>query len=120
MDFRAAAFAIFHLPSSIICLASWLCFLAATTRGATIAMNASDAGGATSFNTGLHWVGGATPTGGNTYQTLNFLLRTPTVNTPVTFAGDSLQVGPAPAGLRIKTIALVTVNNLVVSNNAVV
>ncbi len=86
-------------------------------HAATIALNASDAGGATSFNTGLHWVGGAAPIGGNTYQTLTFLLRTPTANTPVTFAGDSLQVGGT---LRIKTIATVTVSNLVVSNNAAV
>ena len=112
-----------HLPSLRNCfslaVAIGLAALsgAGISRGATIAMNASDAGGTTSFNTGLHWVGGAVPTAGNTYQTLNFILRTPTVNAPVTFAGDSLQVG---GELRIKTIALVTVNNLVVSNNAVV
>ncbi len=90
------------------------------SRAATITMNASDVGGATSFNTGLHWVGGAAPIGGNTYQTLNFLLRTPTANTPVSFAGDSLQVGGGGGTLRIKSIALVTVNNLVVSNAGVV
>ena len=93
--------------------------VAESSHGATIAMNLSDAANATSFNTGLHWVGGAVPTAGNTYQTLNFLLRSPTANTPVTFAGDSLQVGGGGT-LRIKTIATVTVNNLVVSNGAVV
>src|SRR4051794_27555218 len=67
-------------------------FQCCSSRAANIVMNGSDALGTSSFNTGLHWTGGVAPTAGNTYQTSTFLLRTPTNATPVTFAGDSLEL----------------------------
>lgn len=58
-----------------------------------INMNLDDAAGTTSFDSGLHWVGGAAPTAGNSYFNANFLLRTPTTATPAyTFGGDSLTI----------------------------
>ena len=88
-------------------------------RGATIALNAGDAVNTTSFNTGLHWTGGAVPVAGNAYQTATFLLRTPTVNTPVAFAGDSLEIMSGGGELRLKTIAPVTITNLILDNGAI-
>jgi uncharacterized repeat protein (TIGR03806 family) len=82
-------------------------------------MNGSDAINTTSFNTGLHWTGGAAPAGGNTYQTSTFLLRTPSNNIPVTFAGDSLELQSGGGELRIKTMAPVTINNLILDNGAI-
>ena len=89
------------------------------SSGATVALNAADAINTTSFNTGLHWTGGAAPSNGNAYQTAAFLLRTPTVNTPVAFAGDSLEIMSGGGGLRVKTIATVTITNLILDNGAV-
>ena len=40
-----------------------------------ISLTASDGGGATSFNTGLHWNGGQAPSAGNTYTTGSFAIR---------------------------------------------
>ncbi|MEY4916530.1 MAG: hypothetical protein RL616_443, partial [Verrucomicrobiota bacterium] len=88
-------------------------------RGATIALNATDAINTTSFNAGLHWTGGAVPTNGNAYQTAAFLLRSPTASTPVVFAGDSLEIMSGGGELRLKTIATVTITNLILDNGAI-
>ena len=89
------------------------------SRGATIALNASDAQNTNSFVTGLHWTGGAAPTNGNAYQTATFQLRSPTNAVPVTFAGDSLEVMGGGGNLRIKTTAAVTVSNLILDDAAI-
>ena len=108
-----------ELTRKVMLVALALLAGAEISRGATIALNALDAVNTTSFNTGLHWPGGAAPTNGNAYQTATFLLRTPTTNTPVTFAGDSLEIMGGGGGLRIKTIATVTINNLILDDAAV-
>ena len=66
-----------------------------TGQAATINMNASDGVGTTSFNTGLHWVGGLAPSAGNDYNTAGFFMRTPGDNvTNYVFGGGSLTLGP--------------------------
>ena len=92
---------------------------AGPARGVTIAMNALDAVNTTSFNTGLHWTGGAVPAAGTNYQTAAFRLRTPANAAAVTFAGDSLEI-QAGGELRIKTGATVTVTNLILAGTALV
>jgi autotransporter-associated beta strand protein len=64
-------------------------------QAATINMNANDGVGTSSFNTGLHWVGGLAPSAGNDYNTAGFFMRTPgdTVTNYV-FGGGSLTLGP--------------------------
>ncbi|MES2920812.1 MAG: autotransporter-associated beta strand repeat-containing protein [Verrucomicrobiota bacterium] len=84
-----------------------------SARAANFVMSAGDALNASSFNAGTNWVGGAAPAANNTYQT-GFLLRTPTANTAVAFAGDSLEVLTGGT-FRQKTIANITVNNLILS-----
>ncbi|HEX4343857.1 MAG TPA: hypothetical protein VH255_10720, partial [Verrucomicrobiae bacterium] len=84
---------------------------------AIIVMNGSDAINTTSFNTGLHWTGGAAPIGVDVYQTAAFALRSPTDLTPATFAGSSLEV-QSGGEFRLKTIDTITVNNLTVDNTA--
>ena len=107
---------------TILVLASACVTLAFQTMGAraaTIAMNASDAINTSSFNTGLHWAGGAVPQPGNAYQTAAFLLRTPQNAAAISFAGDSLEIQTGGT-LRDKTAATVTITNLILQNTAIV
>ncbi|MES2660141.1 MAG: hypothetical protein V4689_16075 [Verrucomicrobiota bacterium] len=71
-------------------------FATAEVHAASINMNADDANTtpySSSFDTGLHWVGGGVPAAGNDYFNANFLLRTPTTVTPAyTFGGNSLTI----------------------------
>ena len=78
-------------------------------------MKSDDAGGKSSFNSGLNWDDGTAPCPGNTYITGNRTLRTPdTSGNPsaasgvYAFAGDSLSVGGASSGnagpIALKTI----------------
>ena len=65
-----------------------------TANAANISMTGSDGFGATSFNAGLNWAGGAAPSAANNYFTGGFLLRTPTASGNFTFAGNSLTIQP--------------------------
>jgi hypothetical protein len=67
---------------------------ASAASAALINLNASDGLGASSFAAGTNWVGGAAPTGGNTYSVgAGLRLRTPASASPsLTFAGDSLTI----------------------------
>jgi autotransporter-associated beta strand protein len=96
---------------AVMSLGVILVAFAGASPAATITMNASDAINTSSFNSGLHWNGGAAPTTGNAYQTVSFLLRSPTNQAPVAFAGDSLEI-QAGGEFRLKTAAMVTVANL--------
>ncbi len=99
-------------------LASLLSLLATEiSRSANFVMNASDALGSSSFNSGLDWTGGAAPAAGNTYQTAAFLLRTPASPANATFAGNSLEI-QASGEFRIKSAAIITVSNLIFANTA--
>ena len=82
-----------------------------------IVMDASDALGSSSFNSGLDWTGGAASVAGNAYQTASFLLRTPANTTSIAFAGNSLEI-QSGGDLRDKTAATVTVTNLILDNNS--
>ena len=77
------------------------------------------AGLPTSFNSGLNWAGDAAPTPGNTYRTGAFLIRSPRNTTPLTFAGDSLEISTGGT-FRQKTAAVITVDNLIVAQGGVV
>ena len=103
----------------LLLTAGLLAFHTSLLRGANFVMNLSDAINTTSFNTGLHWTGGAAPTNGNAYQTATFMLRTPANAAAITFAGDSLEI-QGGGELRIKTSAQVTVTNLILANTAIV
>ena len=72
---------------------------AAVSHAAVINLNANDAVGTSSYNSGLHWVGGAAPSAANDYNTAGFQLRTPADLLNYTFAGASLTFSnPASAG----------------------
>lgn len=88
-------------------------------RAANIALINTDAINTTSFNTGLNWANGAPPSAGNAYLTATFRLRTPANTTPITFAGDSLELQSGGGELRIKTGATVTINNFIMDDGAV-
>jgi uncharacterized repeat protein (TIGR03806 family) len=93
------------------------CFV---SRAANIALTNTDAINTTSFNAGLNWANGVAPTPGNNYLTAGFRLRTPANTTPITFAGDSLEIQGGGGELRLKTGAAVTINNLILDNGAAV
>ncbi len=114
----------FLKPTSAILIAVLAAALAVQTesaRAANYVMTGNDGVGMSSFNTGLNWPGGLAPEPGNTYQTANFLLRTPSVTgSSFTFAGDSLEV-QAGGTLRNKTQAgTITIDNLILAEGAVV
>lgn len=98
---------------------------ASSASAATISLGASDGFGASSFASGLNWVGGAAPTAGNDYQTGNFRLRTPADGNSYVFAGDSLIINDTAhsgTGLTYKgtgTAGVITVNNLVLAGGMI-
>src|ERR1051325_5246078 len=82
-------------PSKLILGCLTILAFAHTSPAADINMNANDGLGTSSFNTGVHWTGGAAPTAGNNYFTAGFFMRTPGDGvTNYVFAGDSLTFGP--------------------------
>ena len=90
-----------------------------------VAMNGSDAWGATStsFNAAGQWNGGTPPTSGKNYQTFDYRLLTPATSSSYTFAGSSLTVGGDAAGDLEDGLywggtasSTITVNNLTVNN----
>ena len=69
---------------------------AAVSHAALINLNANDAVNTSSYNSGLHWVGGAAPSAANDYNTAGFFMRSPGDGvTSYTFAGASLTLGTA-------------------------
>jgi hypothetical protein len=66
-----------------------------------IALAASDGFGATSFNAGTNWTGGAAPVAGKNYMVNGFILRTPPVaNQTTVFAGASLAIADGQLWLK--------------------
>ncbi len=89
------------------------------SRAANLVMSGSDAVGASSFNSGANWPGGAAPAAGNTYQTAANLLRTPANSASIPFAGTSLEI-QAGGNLRDKTTAAtITIANLTLDNGSI-
>lgn len=96
------------------------------SSAANVSLKASDASGATSFNTAGNWNNSLAPAAGNSYFTTNFNLRTPAPTTSgnnYIFAGDSLEID---TGARFigkignnvvgnTTSATITVNNLILN-----
>jgi autotransporter-associated beta strand protein len=93
---------------SMVVVGVVVCSLA---QAVEISLTASDGGGATSFNTGLHWNGGQAPSAGNTYTTGSFDLRTPTSTGNLTFGGDSLRVDSGGRFVVKAASSIFTFNN---------
>src|ERR1039458_1817835 len=101
-------------------------FIPTFAHAAAITLTANDASGTTSFNAAGHWSDSLAPSSGKTYDTTTaFTLRTPLAGaTPITFAGDSLQLsGPGSTtagGGRLDwtgtTGGDTTINSLIVTN----
>jgi autotransporter-associated beta strand protein len=86
---------------------------------ATVTLTNSDASGATSFNAAGRWSNGATPSGGNSYETLDYQLRTLATSSGYSFGGGSLKISGGSllwAGTGSSTI---TVNNLMLNSGTV-
>lgn len=102
-------------------------FLGFQAQADTITMSGSDGFGASSFNTGANWTGGAAPVAGNDYVTGNYALRTPADGGSYTFAGDSLTVNansddPYYLGLFYKgtgTTGQITIDNLILDQGRI-
>jgi autotransporter-associated beta strand protein len=97
---------------------------ALSTSAATDTMNATDNGGQTSFNTGLHWTSGVAPAPGTDYFTAGFALRTPTSGAEVTFLGNSLTINTNASALgklqsKMPADAVITVTNLIMAGGMV-
>lgn len=80
----------------------------------------------TSLANGNNWAGGVIPTAGNSYFTGNFVLRTPSNNSSLTFDGDSLAINNTNSfqdgGLWYKgtgTAGTITINNLILSGGII-
>src|SRR5262249_44965404 len=85
---------------------------------ATVTLTNSDASGATSFLVPGQWSNGAAPSSGNSYETLNFQLRTPQVSASFTFAGDSLKISGGSM-LYKGGGGTITITNLILNGGAV-
>ena len=88
---------------------------------ADIDLGSGDLINTTSFNTGLNWIGGAAPTGGNDYFTAGFTLRTPNNTGSITFLGDLLTVNGGSLLLKPGSTGTpeITIPNLRLSNGSV-
>src|SRR5262245_35484012 len=64
----------------------------ADSRAANVSLTASDATGASSFNSAGHWNNSAIPNAANNYFTTNFVLRSPADANAHTFGGSSLTI----------------------------
>lgn len=89
------------------------------SQAATVSLNASDAGGTTSFDTPGHWTDGAAPSAGNDYFTSTFQLRTPTAAANSTFAGGSLTINGGSMLYKNSGNRTITINNLTLDNGSV-
>jgi hypothetical protein len=105
-------------------IAAFVLAVSAQVHGATFSMNGDDTAGTTSFNSGLHWAGGAAPASGNDYLNAKFTLRTPGDAAAYTFAGTSLTItGDLPGTTNLgqafmykgSASSTITVNDLTVN-----
>jgi hypothetical protein len=103
-----------------------------TSRAADVTLSASDilTGSQSSLDTSLangnNWAGGGVPVAGNDYFTGNFVLRTPSNNSSLTFAGDSLTINNTNdfqnGGFWYKgtgTAGTITIDNLILSGGII-
>ena len=95
----------------------------ADLRAANVSLTASDAAGASSFNSAGHWSNGATPNATNSYFTTNFVLRSPADGNAYTFGGAALTIDAYPGGgnvggrflLKGAGGGVITVTNLILN-----
>ena len=86
---------------------------------ATVTLTNADATGATSFNAAGQWSNGAAPSSGNSYETLNFQLLTPSSGSPFTFLGDSLKISGGALLFGGTSGSTITITNLILNGGAV-
>ena len=87
---------------------------------ATVTLTNSDAVSATSFNAAGQWSNVAPPSGGNSYETFDYVLRTPANTGSFAFGGGSLESIRRFALLWSGTgSSTLTVNNLVLNGGTV-
>jgi autotransporter-associated beta strand protein len=86
---------------------------------ATATMSATDASGSSSFNASGQWSNGAAPSNGNSYETYDYVLRTPANATSYTFGGDSLSITGGKLLCKSTGSSTITVNNLKLDNGTV-
>jgi hypothetical protein len=96
-------------------------------QAANVTLNASDAFGASSFNSAGNWSNASAPSAGNAYLLGENRLRTPADGNSYTFGGDSLTITPnvttaANGGFMYKgtgNTGVLTVNNLILAGGMI-
>ena len=107
-------------------MAAILLGLPFSSQAATVVLDASDTGTASSISAAGNWSSGAAPTAGNAYTVGGGLtIQTPNTNTALTFGGDSLAIGDGgatAATLLLKgtgTSSVLTIGNLSLNNGII-
>ncbi|HEY1788759.1 MAG TPA: hypothetical protein VGJ73_11410 [Verrucomicrobiae bacterium] len=98
-------------------------FALTNATAANVSLTASDASGASSFNSSGHWSNIAAPTAANSYFTSDFVLRSPADTSNYTFGGSALSVdqygfaGNVGGRLLLKAAgnATITITNLILN-----
>ncbi|TAK98263.1 MAG: hypothetical protein EPO07_12245 [Verrucomicrobia bacterium] len=85
----------------------------------TVALNASDAAGASSFNAAGQWSSAGAPNAANSYETFDYLLRTPATGSAYTFGGNTLKISGGELLYASTSGSTITVTNLVLNGGAV-
>jgi hypothetical protein len=91
------------------------------TQAASVTLTATDALGASSFNTAGKWSDATAPSAANDYTVSVQWLRTPASAFTGTFAGNSLTLA-SPGGLLYKgtgTTGVITVNNMILNGGLI-
>jgi len=86
---------------------------------ATVTLTNSDAASATSFNAAGQWSNAATPSGGNSYETFDYQLRTPATGSSYSFGGGSLKISGGSLLWSGTSSSTITVNSLVLNGGTV-
>lgn len=89
LDFGRTSLRVSRRP---VALAVALACVAGGGAAHGVALIGSDPQGTSSFVSGVRWSDGLAPSPGKTYETQNFVIRTPNGAASATFAGDSLEV----------------------------
>jgi len=89
-------------------------------RGASVALNAADTVGNSSFSSAGNWNNGAAPSAANSYATVNFTLRSPADTGAYTFGGSLLSIDSGGRFL-MKGLGgqVMTVTNLILNGGLV-
>jgi autotransporter-associated beta strand protein len=85
----------------------------------TVALNASDASGSSSFNAAGQWSSGTAPNPANSYETFDFTLRTPATGSAYTFGGNTLKLSGGELLYKSTGSSSITVTNLILNGGAV-